>query len=228
VDELNLEKRISRKVFTLPSPLRKSVDWPLSRSHRISIGLIMVVFGVVHCMLLGVSSFFTSTGHLHAQTSGREERGGGLTQGGTLTFGSDGTVISGASYYSETIGLAGYVGQPLKALQFRVISRGGLRLRSVARGGDIRSSSEWNMSHVVVHGKDGVDTAKVVIFGLGVRSLPSREYSDLLKLTYDIVRPDGSGNATLLLTDVLGALRNGENANVVAGSQRVVSLGKNR
>lgn len=146
-------------------------------------------------------------------------------QGGTLTLGSGGRLSPADSTYVETIVLRDYIGEPLKALQFRVISSGGLRLRSVERGTDIQSNSGWNLSHVIIHGTNNVDTAKVVIFGLGHTALPTRPFTELLTMTYDVTSSHG---ATLFLSDVLGALTRGENANVVTGPPRTVSLKKRK
>jgi hypothetical protein len=126
----------------------------------------------------------------------------------------------------QTIGLEAYVGQPLKALQLQVISNEALRLRKVTRGGDIGNSSAWNLSHVIVHGRSGVDTAKVVIFGFGMTSLPPRQYSELLLLTYDVVPSARGTTAVLSLVNVLGALTRGENARIIAGPPQTISLNK--
>jgi hypothetical protein len=191
---------------------------------RLKVAATTIVLATVFQVVL----LSASGAKLHAQsgvTSRSPER---RTQGGTITFSSDGKLAQNSSSYVETVGLEGYVGQPLKALQLRVISRGGLKLRSVERGADIRNNSEWNLSHVIVHGKNGIDTAKVVIFGLGTTALPARQHSELLTVTYDVISSDGTGTAMLSLSDVLGALTRGENANVAAGPQRVVSLNKAR
>lgn len=147
-------------------------------------------------------------------------------QGGTLVFGPAKKVTPNDSSFVQTIGLEAYIGQPLKALQLQVISSGALRLRKVERGGDIGSGSAWNLSHVIVHGRAGVDTAKVVIFGLGMTSLPPSEYSELLVVTYDVVPSAGGATALLSLVNVLGALTRGENARVVAGPPQTISLHK--
>jgi hypothetical protein len=154
---------------------------------------------------------------LHAQA----KLGG---QGGTLVLQSGGTTKIDGSTYVQAVALVNYVGEPLKALQLRVISSGGLRLRSVERGTHIATPSEWNLSHVIAPGKNGVDTAKVVIFGFGTASLPPREFSELLALSYDIDSTVTDRTARLSLINVLGALTRGENAHVVAGPPRTVSL----
>lgn len=192
-------------------------------SDRVRSGLVTATVIFIH--LVAILSPLPGTA-IQAQVKETTKDGVRQTQGGTLNFGTEGKLAPDGSTYLQTIGLADYVGQPLKAVQLRVISSRGLRLRSVERGADIRSSSEWNLSHVIVHGKTGIDTAKVVIFGLGVTSMPARPYSELLTVTYDVL--SSSGTATLSLSDVLGALKRGENANVVIGSQRIVSLNKGK
>jgi len=148
-----------------------------------------------------------------------------VTQGGLLVFAGSGRLAPTDTTYVEHVVLRDYVGEPLKALQLRVISQGGIRLRSVERGADLTSAFEWNMSHVIVRGQNGVDTAKVVIFGMGHNAFPPRAYTELLKLHYDVISPNG---ATLVFSDVLGALSRGEDAKVVAGSSRTLSVSKRR
>jgi hypothetical protein len=149
-------------------------------------------------------------------------------QGGTLTLNPVGELSWNGTTYVQKVSLSGYIGQPLKALQLRVISSNELRLRNVERGIDINNSSEWNLSHVIVHGKKGVDTAKVVIFGLGATSLPPREYSELLVVTYDVISSSHGKSAKVWLANVLGALQRGENAQIVAGPSQTVFLNNNK
>jgi hypothetical protein len=184
------------------------MDYPVSRfvlpvHHVIKKCWAVIVFCAVVSLIPGTT--------LRAQ---------GQTQGGTLVFASEGLLSPNDSTYEERIVLVDYVGQPLKALQLRVISSGGFRLRSVERGADI-GSPEWNLSHVIVHGQNGFDTAKVVIFGMGRTGLTARPYAEMLTVTYDVVSSSG---VTMFFSDVLGALPHGENANVVAGSPRTVAL----
>jgi len=202
---------------------RVSVTVQCRSSGRVQSRLVATAVVFIHLVAI---PFPLSETAIRAQVKETEKGGVRQTQGGTLNFGPEAELTPDGSTYLQTIGLANYVGQPLKAVQLRVISSGGLRLRSVERGADTRSSSEWNLSHVIVHGKTGIDTAKVVIFGLGATSMPARPYSELLTVTYDVL--SSSGTATLSLSDVLGALKRGENANVVVGSPRIVSLNKGK
>jgi hypothetical protein len=204
----------------IQSLVRKSKRCPcVLQSIKTAAVVIIIQVAVLQAVLPQLSG-----DTLRAQTKETMKSGEHHTQGGTLAFGTDGKLTQNGSSYVETIGLEGYVGQPLKALQLRVISKGGVRLRSVERGADIQSNAEWNLSHVIVHGKSGVDTAKVVIFGFGTTSLPVRQYSALLTVTYDVLSSNGTNTATFSFSGVLGALARGENANIVAAPQHTVSL----
>lgn len=143
------------------------------------------------------------------------------TQGGMLVLVGRGSYAPNETVYEEQVVLRDYVGEPLKALQLRVISQGGVRLRSVERGADLGNAFQWNVSHKIAHGQNGVDTAKVVIFGMGHSALQPSAYTELLTIKYDVVSPNG---ATLFLSDVLGALSRGENAHIIAGPTRTVAV----
>jgi hypothetical protein len=150
------------------------------------------------------------------------------TQGGTLTFGAaTRTSPKDSSIIEETISLEGYIGEPLKAVQFQVITTGGLKVRSVQRSTAIQNSTEWNFSHMITHG-NSVDTAKVVIFGMGRNALPVRAYSDLMVVTCEIAGT--ATEPTMSFANVLGALSRGQNANLEAGPPRILSSikGKNK
>lgn len=143
------------------------------------------------------------------------------SQGGVLVLVGSGSYAPNDTVYAEQVVLQDYIGEPLKALQLRVISQGGLRLQSVERGADLTNAFQWNVSHVIARGQNGVDTAKVVIFGMGHNALPPSPHTELLTVKYEVVSPNG---AALVLSDVLGALSRGENAQVVAGPSRTVAV----
>lgn len=185
-----------------------SIEGILSAMHRARMESITRAV----TLLIALCAFTPFSGGLRAQT-----------QGGTLTFASQGSLAPNDTTIVETIILRDYVGESLKALQFRVISTDGVTLRSVERGADFSNSSEWHVSHVIIHGTNGIDTAKVVVFGLGNTMLPARAYTEVLTVRYDLVSFKG---ARLLLSNVLGGLASGENAYVVAGPPQTVLLKK--
>ncbi len=161
--------------------------------------------------------------------------GTGVTQGGTLDFSTaaisrfDNTVG-----YTEKVALNGYVGSPLKALQFEFVTNGLLILRSIAKGSDISTpANAWNFSYVLSRGPvnaDGStnDTVKVVLFGNGTTTLPPGTYPNLFDFSYDVVNiSDPDVQVTTIAFDdptVVGSLADGTNAGIAAGSDQTVTV----
>jgi hypothetical protein len=156
--------------------------------------------------------------------------GTGQSQGGTLQFaGPTRTRFDNTNDYRDSLQLAGYVGNPLKALQLHVVTNGLLIVRSVERGSDIPSPG-FSFSSVIARGPvnaDGStnDTIKVVIFGNGSSALPPGTYNSLVRFSYDVVNiSDPVQTTTISLQGVLGSDAQGGNAGVTAGPNQNVTV----
>jgi hypothetical protein len=143
-------------------------------------------------------------------------------QGGRLSFGGDRQVSAGARGMTEVLKLVDYRGVPLKALQLRIAATGGVRIRSVARGEDVKDQVRWNFSHDVKEARPGTgaggDTAKIVILGNGPNELKGGASYSLLEVTFDLPSGPSAGEPSLRLHGVLGSTPRGENARVSPGT----------
>ena len=135
--------------------------------------------------------------------------------GGLLKFKSSiKNLLSGSTGNQDTIILNNYSGQPLKALQFKLLignSNGGLVLRSISRGSAI-PANQFNFSYEIYRGTflpDGssIDTVKIVILGNGSNAIIADQgEQDLIEFSYDILSISGDSMKTFNhLSDVIGA-----------------------
>jgi hypothetical protein len=156
----------------------------------------------------------------------------GTSQGGTLQFIAPArNRLDNTVGYRDTLEIAGYVGQPLKGIQLKVITQGLLTVRSVSKGAAIVSpANAWNFSYVIARADtqraDGssVDTIKVVIYGNGSTSLPAG--GQLVAFEYDVVNisdPDVQ-TTSIGLQGVLASLSNGDNAQITAGPDQAITV----
>ncbi len=155
--------------------------------------------------------------------------------GGLLKFKSSvRNLLDGTKSNSDTVVLSGYSGQPLKALQFNLItgnSNGGLILRSVSRGSTV-PEGQFNFSYEICRGTilpDGssIDTVKVVIFGNGSNAImPASGDQDILIFSYDIVGISGVTIQTFnLLSSATGAtVLPVTNANLSTGPNETINI----
>ncbi len=160
--------------------------------------------------------------------------GTGVTQGGTLDFSTTAiTRFDNTVGYTEKIALNGYVGSPLKALQFEFVTNGLLILRSITKGSDISAPGAWNFNYVLSRGPvndDGSsnDTVKVVLYGNGTTTLAPGTYPNLFDFTYDVVNiSDPDMQTTTIAFDdptVAGSLVDGTNAGIIAGTDQTVTV----
>jgi hypothetical protein len=150
-------------------------------------------------------------------------------QGGTLQF-SVGQVYrcDNSNGFSETVQLAAfYAGQPLKALQARILVPLDLlsNVGGVTRGSSVPSPA-WNFSSTITHGL-AYDTVKVVLFGNGSNSLASGNVTpyNLIRFNYSTANiTQNALQTSIKLADVLGAQPNGSDALVMAGPDQVVNV----
>lgn len=157
------------------------------------------------------------------------------SQGGLLRFKSPvRNLLDGTTDNPDTIVLAGYSGQPMKALQFNLLvgkTNGKLILKSVARGNAI-PADQFNLSYEIYEGAylpDGskVDTVKVVILGNGSNAIqPDTDDQDILIFTYDILSIVGNNDQTFNgLSDVTGAtISPVGDANISTGADEVINI----
>ncbi|MEJ2616344.1 MAG: choice-of-anchor D domain-containing protein, partial [Ignavibacteriaceae bacterium] len=135
--------------------------------------------------------------------------------GGLLKFKSSvKNLLKGSTGNPDTVVLSNYSGQPLKALQFKLLignSNGGLILRSVSRGKAI-PANQFNFNYEIYRGTylpDGssIDTVKIVILGNGTNAIIADQgEQDIIEFSYDILNISGDSMKTFNhLSDVLGA-----------------------
>lgn len=115
--------------------------------------------------------------------------GNGQAQGGDLVFDPQTrTIFDNTQGYPTAIRLENYVGDDLKALQFKIVLDGGLLFRSITRGADV-PAPDWNFSYTIAEGAfnaDGSrnDTVKVVLVGNGTAQLAPGDY-EIANIEYD-------------------------------------------
>jgi hypothetical protein len=158
--------------------------------------------------------------------------GNGQAQGGDLVFNPQSrTIFDNTQGYSTAIRLENYVGDDLKALQFKIVLDGLLLFRSIERGSAI-TTPEWNFSYQIAEGNlnaDGSrnDTVKVVIVGNGNNQLPAGDY-EIAVFEYDAV--DIAANqltTTVHFENVIGATGTpnpGGDANITAGAPQDITI----
>lgn len=151
-----------------------------------------------------------SPGSLSLNGTGKAQLSSGL-----LKFKSSvRNLLNGSTGNPDTIVLSGYSGQPLKALQFKLLvgnSNGGLVLRSVSRGNAIQAS-QFNFSYEIYRGTflpDGssIDTVNIVILGNGTNAIIAAQgEQDIVEFSYDLLSISGDSMKTFNhLSDVIGA-----------------------
>lgn len=123
-----------------------------------------------------------------------------------------------------------FTGNPLKALQLRLITDGRVILRSVGRGADL-PADRWFFFSRLVRGptqEDGSvsDTCSVVILGMNATTLPPSSYRDLLSFTYDVVNAAGDAPLTtaIRLVEVVGAHADGSPSGIIGGSGQLIQI----
>jgi hypothetical protein len=144
---------------------------------------------------------------------------------GSLRFTSTARLVRDNSTVTDSLVLR-LDGEPLKALQFRLVTSGHTILRGVSRGSVLSSSSWWFFSNTVRSAvqEDGSvsDTCSVVILGTGTASIPPGIHDDLVTFRYDVVNATEEKAGLIQLVDVVGALTDGSDACVSpGGSQRL-------
>lgn len=156
-------------------------------------------------------------------------------QGGLLRFKSPvRNLLDGTTENPDTIVLAGYSGQPLKALQFNLLvgkTNGKLILKSIDRGSAI-PADQFNLSYEIYEGAflpDGskVDTVKVVILGNGSNAIQAdSDDQDILIFTYDILNIVGNSDQTFNgLSEVIGAtISPVSDANISTGPDEIINI----
>jgi hypothetical protein len=152
----------------------------------------------------------SSPGTLSLNGTGRAQSSSGL-----LKFKSPvRNLLNGATGNADTVVLSSYSGQPLKALQFKLLvgnPNGGLVLRSVSRGAAI-PANQFNFNYEIFRGTflpDGssVDTVKIVILGNGTNAIAADQgEQDIIEFSYDLLSISGDSMKTFNhLSDVIGA-----------------------
>ena len=152
----------------------------------------------------------SSPGTLSLNGTGRAQSSSGL-----LKFKSPvRNFLNGATGNADTVVLSSYSGQPLKALQFKLLvgnPNGGLVLRSVSRGAAI-PANQFNFNYEIFRGTflpDGssVDTVKIVILGNGTNAIAADQgEQDIIEFSYDLLSISGDSMKTFNhLSDVIGA-----------------------
>ena len=159
--------------------------------------------------------------------------GVGQAQGGDLVFDPDvRTIFDDTQNYPTSIRLENYVGNDLKAIQFKIVLDGSLLFRSIERGVDVANGSEWTFQYEIAPGNinpDGSrnDTVKVVILGNGINQLPAGDY-ELAVIEYDAVDIQvNTLTTTVHFEEVFGGTGTpnpGGDANIAAGPDQQVTI----
>lgn len=159
--------------------------------------------------------------------------GVGQAQGGDLVFDPQTRIIFDNSQgYSTAIRLENYVGNDLKALQFKVVLDGSLLFRSILRGAAIANGANWTFAYQIVPGPvnaDGSrnDTIKVVILGNGTNQLPAGDH-EIVVIEYDVVNIQVNQTTTTVhFEDVIGGTGTpnpGGDANITAGLAQQITI----
>jgi hypothetical protein len=184
-------------------------------------------------LIILFSILFLFPSVVSAQRSKRSSK----IQSGTLkkASGTAGTVSvqAGLVRGSGEVALENYTGQPLKAIQFRVIAASSNKLKSVLPGSSVANRKNYNCTYVIAPGiPDALgkrsDTVKVVIFGNAWTEFPGGSSIKLLTLNYEqpVVSGTSADTVSFKITELVGALSRGEAASVSAGPQSSVSLWK--
>lgn len=156
------------------------------------------------------------------------------SQGGSLMFASSTRSRIDASTYTDSLQLD-YVGSPLKAIQFQMVTNGIINFREIRKGADI-NTPDWSFNYEIKRG-DIVDpdsseaysndTIKVVIYGLGLSTeLAAGSYTNLVEFDYDvvdIVDPDIQVTS-ITLRNTAGSLYDGTNALIDEVSPQVITV----
>lgn len=162
--------------------------------------------------------------------------GGGTrntAQGGTVGFGSlERTRMDNSRGYIDSIGLYGYDGGPLKALQFRVRNLNGrIRITGVELDPLLKSDPRWLcMTNIqrstVLPDLSTNDTFSVVILGQDDAVLDPAALHGLIRFTYDAVdvTDPGPHETRLEIFDVVGSLVGGTDAGLAAGGMQTIVL----
>jgi hypothetical protein len=155
--------------------------------------------------------------------------GVGQSQGGVLNFSSaTKTTFDNSKDNSDSLKL-NYVGQPLKALQFNLVSDSAVILKEIKLGSDL-PADKWSLSYVFVRGtrlgnNTGKDTVKVVLLGLDTNKLYEGNYTNLFTFKYDVANISWNNSTTpLKLTSVMSSLVNGTNAQITAGVNQIITI----
>jgi len=155
--------------------------------------------------------------------------GDGLSQGGKLGFTTNRTYFDNSTGYKDTLKLT-LAGNPMKALQFRIVTDSLLIIRSVSRGAAIPAAF-WNFSSVIKRGKQNVDgsskdTIKIVILGNDTTKLVAGTYNDFVRFEYDAVNisePD-TQSVKIAIKDVFSSQFDGTSAMLTADTAMTVTL----
>lgn len=154
-------------------------------------------------------------------------------QGGRVGFSAvERTCLDATSGFLDSIGLYGYDGAPLKAIQFRMLNTNGkIRITGVEPDPMLRLDPRWLFMWEIKHSHilpdlGTNDTVAVVILGQGDAELPPTPQQGLVRFTYETVDIDSSGdNRTQLeILDVVGALSGGADAMLTAGGGQTIAL----
>jgi hypothetical protein len=159
--------------------------------------------------------------------------GVGQAQGGDLVFDPQTRIVFDNSQgYSTAIRLENYVGNDLKALQFKVVLDGRLLFRSIERGAAIANGTNWTFAYEIAPGPvnaDGSrnDTIKVVILGNGTNQLPAGDH-EIVIIEYDVINIQVNQTTTTVhFEDVKGGTGTpnpGGDANITAGPAQQITI----
>lgn len=159
------------------------------------------------------------------------------TQGGVLEFKSSfAQRFENSINNCDTLILSNYSGQPLKALQLKLLvaNTSKLKLKSVTRGSSIPASSflfDYQIHRGVIQENGAlVDQVNIVLLGNGENVLYPKQSHAILTIEYDITSIENDLDTTsIIMTDVLGATCTPvQDANIITGNEKTIYIIKSK
>ncbi|MBE0644400.1 MAG: choice-of-anchor D domain-containing protein [Bacteroidetes bacterium] len=158
--------------------------------------------------------------------------GTGNSQGGELCFRSPGQNVGDAQTgLKDTVQLQSYAGEPLRALQFRIINGSTSRLNSVSRGDRVSDPAKWIFQYEIGHGPvdpltfASIDTIRLVILGVSDSIKASDTYpADIAYFQYSTTNTPLDASTTMELAEIIGSTSLGHPAMVttcIANPQQI-------
>jgi hypothetical protein len=189
--------------------------------------LMSIVGQLILCILLA----------LCAEKAGSSTLPEGGPRGGEVVLGVPATSHGPERAQEIPVILQRYGGGEVTALQLTVVCEWPYHLEGVTRGPAIKDSTRWRVFSEIRSGignrqTRGADTIRIVLLSTSLNGIGSGDQAELFWLAVRPRSPQEAGstaNATMHISEVVGALSTGSNADINAGSGRVLmGIGQQR